>query len=252
MDFRFIKDGTKLSLDKDVSKDRYLALNAAVVNPAGVLSLFAGHGYDLSVVPGAFLKIFTSDEKEMKELEDVLTEIDSLGLKAVFNLNLRVQTFKRVFLERVKYCLQNGLAYVTENNDFKRELYSDDFFQEYVKLAKPKVEKRVEQVQSSSKVEGLDEEDKAVKYDILKKLTDINQNAGDPSLTFIISTIMTNLDEVILKDNKGYRMLGTRHLVQDALQGVNLDSELEYLINEKVLGVFPDNNDLNKERGISA
>ena len=41
---------------------------------------FVNHGYNLDIVPGEFLKIFTMNEKELAELGKILVEIDELGL----------------------------------------------------------------------------------------------------------------------------------------------------------------------------
>ena len=251
MKFKF-KDNTEFTLDEGVNPNKFLALRAIAVKPKDIKMMFLENGYDLALVSGEFLKIGTFNDKEIGELQEVLKEIEELGLKAIFNLNLRVQVFKRTFLERVKYCVHNNIQYLNEDNTFKSQLNSAEEFAKFT-ASMPKIEESkpavAEEKQDASK---LDDEDNTVKYNILKTLTEINQNAIDPSITFIISTIMTNLDEVILKDNKNYRVMGTRHLIEDALQGVNLDSELEYLINKEILTSFPDSKELNNERGMAA
>ena len=51
---------------------------------------------------------------------------------------------------------------------------------------------------------------------------------------------------------KNYRVMGTKHLIENALQGVNLDDELEYLINKEILTSFPGSKEVNSERGMGA
>ncbi len=251
MKFKF-KDNTEFVLDEGVNPNKFLALRVVATRPKDVKVLFLENGYDLTTVPGEFLKVCTFNDKEIAELDQVLKEIEELGLKAVFNLNLKVQSFKRIFLERVKYCIHNNVEYLKEDNTFRSELDTTEAFAEYTARATSLEDVKTVQEVEQMEQKGLDEEDNAIKYDILKTLTEINQNAIDPSVTFIISTIMTNLDEVIAKDNKNYRMMGTRHLVENALQGINLDSELEYLINKEILTAFPDSKEMNNERGVGA
>ena len=251
MKFKF-KDNTEFVLDEGVNPNKFLALRAVSTRPKDIKVIFLEQGYDLKVVPGEFLKVFAFNDKEIDELTGVLKEIEELGLKAIFNLNLRVQTFKRTFLERVKYCIHNNVTYLNEDNTFRPELNNAEAFAEYTAKATPLEEvKTVQEVEELEKGK-LDEEDNAIKYSILKTLTEINQNATDSSITFIISTIMANLDDVIAKDNKNYRVMGTKHLIENALQGVNLDDELEYLINKEILTSFPGSKEVNSERGMGA
>ena len=76
----------------------------------------------------------------------------------------------------------------------------------------------------------------------------INENNDDPTLTFVISSIIANLDGVILSDNKAYRTMGVRHLIENALQGISLDPVMQSVVDTKILVNFP--LEPNMERGI--
>ena len=117
------------------------------------------------------------------------------------------------------------MEYLKEDNTFRSELDTTEAFAEYTARATSLEDVKTVQEVEQMEQKGLDEEDNAIKYDILKTLTEINKN---------------------------YRIMGTRHLVENALQGINLDSELEYLINKEILTAFPDSKEMNNERGVGA
>ncbi len=238
MEFRF-QDGTKLILDEGVDVAKFLA-NRGAPQAAEVKKIFDAHDYNLQVVPGSFLKIFTLDAKEIHELSLVLEEIDTLGLKEIFEANLNVQVFKRVFLERVKKCLDEGIPFVNSDHTFVRSLYNSNDFASFISTM-PSQEKNVEAA-------NLDEEDNMVKAEIIKELGMINESNDDPTLTFVISSIIANLDGVILSDNKAYRTMGVRHLIENALQGISLDPVMQSVVDTKILVNFP--LEPNMERGI--
>ena len=253
MENAFVFKDISINLADEVNPSKFLALRATASKAKDIKMLFLEFGYDLKKVPGAFLKMFTLNDKEMEELESVLTEIDglklgNLELRTVFNNNLSVLAFKRVFLERVKYCLDNKVPFLREDNTFIKELYDTEAFAHYTaKATRLEDVKTVQEVEAKKDMPMLDFEDFEVKNEILKTLTEISRNASDPSITFIVSTIMNNLDEVIAKDNKAYKIVGIRHLVEDALQGINLDGELQYLIDNEILKAFPN---VTSERGL--
>ena len=247
MTFKF-QDGTELILDEGVDVTKFLA-NRGAPQAKEVEKLFKKYGYNLDTIPGNFLKMFTVDAKELHELSLVLEEIANLSekynldLKSIFEANLRVQIFKRVFLERIKDCLEKGIPFVNSDNTFVKDLTRPTSFADYTE-AMPKANKKEAEIENIN----LDEEDTAVKYEIIKELGKISENSQDSTLTFIISSIISNLDEAIFKAHKSYRFMGTRHIVEDALQGVVLDANMQEVFDKQVLVNFPIQE--NVERGI--
>ena len=239
MDFKFVN--TKITLEEGIAPEKFLANRAVAKNPEQIKSLFLEHGYDISNVPGEFIKTLSFDDKEAYELSEVLDEIDALGLKDVFNANLRPASFRRSFLERVKYCLDNHIPFLNSDNTFIATLRNDD-------LA-PAVEQNIEPIVSAPAPEdasSLDAEDLEVKSSIIKTLSEINEKASEPMLTFIISSIISNLDMAINKSAKEYRTLGLRSIITNALVGVTLTPEMQDLIDHEILSAFP----LEEERGL--
>ncbi len=233
MDFKFVN--SKISLNEDVDANKFLANRVVAKNVQQIKDLFLEHGYDLTKVPGEFVKTLTLNEKEAVELSAVLDEIDKLGLKDIFNYNLRPSSFKRSFLDRVKYCLENHLPFLNGDNTFIADLKNDNM----------EVERKEDIAPSYSNTE-LDEEDLEVKSNIIKTLGEINERATDTMLTFIISSIITNLDMAIKKSAKNYRVLGLRSVVEEALMGVALTPEMQELVNNDILNAFPK----EEERGL--
>lgn len=246
-----------MQFEEGVALTKYLvAIHIAKEeNVLRLKKIFDEHGYDLNKIPGEFVKIFTMNEKEIAEVEGVLKEVERLGLKEIFNANLRPATFKLGMLEKVKYCLNNNIPFVNADNTFVSNLRDNEAFAAYT-ASTPLEEVSSSTLEETPKFEEtniptvLDEEDLSVKSDIIKTLTDINRNnPGDGTLTFIISSMITNLDSVIARDNKNYRLLGTKHIVEDALQGMMLTPEIEEIINSKVLVAFGKEED--KNRGVA-
>ena len=87
-----------------------------------------------------------------------------------------------------------------------------------------------------------------VKTELIKTLTEINQENDDMTLKFIVSTIITNIDSAITKDNKKYRLMGTRHIIEDALQGFNMTPEIEDLVQNKILSKFTQEEEIQMGR----
>jgi len=192
-------------------------------NVLKIKDLFETHGYDLSIIPGAFLKIFTLNDKEISELEKSLTRIDELGLTEIISTNLKVATFKPTFVGRLEYCLNNNVPFLNEDNSIVSMLYNSEVYAQYTAKATPIEEvKTVQEIEENPPfydkdniVTLLDEEDLIIQKEIIKTLTEINrENKDDMTLKFIISTIIANLDSVIANDNKNYRFMGTEHIIE--------------------------------------
>lgn len=230
-----------------------------------ILETFKKHGYNISAVPGSFLRVFTKNEKEVAELDLLLTEIDGLdfqvtegvNLKDVFKGNLRYEIFTKSFVEKLKYCMKKSLPFLYEDNTFIAELYDNQKFAAYSMQIPVSNNMDVSDAQTSTiskenvmeQVKLEDPEDIGVRQDILYTLTNITEsNQGNYTLNFLIGNIISNISGVIAADNKQYRLLGTRHLVESALQGVNITPELQIELDEKVLSAFSDLT-VGQERG---
>ena len=98
MEFKKFMD-MGIKTEEGVLLTKYLiAIHKAQENIAmDIKNKFVSHGYSLDAVPGEFVKMFTMNEKEVAELGAVLDEINELGLKDIFNYNLRPVSFKRGF-----------------------------------------------------------------------------------------------------------------------------------------------------------
>ena len=256
MEFRKFM-GLGMQFEEGVDLSKYLT-SIHIAKEEQVLKLkktFEEHGYNINKIPGEFVKIFTSNEKELVEIDNVIKEVERLGLKEIFNANLKPATFTLTMLERVKYCLNNNIPFVNSDNTFTDAMWNKESFGEHTaKTPLNEVStKSLEEAPNFNEVNiptVLDEEDLSVKNEIIKTLTEINRNnPGDGTLTFIISSMITNLDSVIANDKKNYRIMGTKHLVEDALQGMMLTPEIEDIINQKVLVAF--NNVEGKNRGVA-
>lgn len=264
-----------------VASERFYPIKAIADIPGAVKDAFLEHNYDLNGVPGEFIKIFTCNERELGELMNILDEIDNLDLKEVFNANLKVKYFKRKFLERVRYCVDNNIPFLNQDNSFASFLDNEESFAEYtsksnsssniraeaqekskvIPFPNGNVNSRVEvksQISESPKVvpfpstssnvqsnvgfPNLDGEDAKVYDEIRQTLEQIKETKQDGSIKFIIDSAISNLGDVIIKDNKQYRNAGIGSLVRKATRGVALTPEMDTIISEEILVAFPDNN----------
>lgn len=274
------KDGTGIGLREDVENSRFLADRAladreVTVSSSEVKELFLSYGYNLNAVNGSFLKIFTVNAKELKNITDVLGEIKELGLQEVFNANLDFVVFTRGFLDRVKYCVNNGLPFLNADNTFASFLRYKTTFESYVANLASSVdmsnsvatnqvvensisqevmvtpmeliqEQTQEQVNPQELV--LDTEDLMVREELLRTLIKLREECNDGTLKFIITSIIANLDSVIALDKKAYKTVGTRHLIYNALSGVAITPDMQEDINS-ILMMFPE---ISNERGLAA
>ena len=96
------KDGTIVNLAPEVKPEYFYSLINLTTNAGVIIDLFKNRNYDVSVVPGSFLRILTASERELSEIASVLDEIEKLGLRAIFNANLDARSFKSSFIARVK------------------------------------------------------------------------------------------------------------------------------------------------------
>ena len=219
---------------------------------------FVNHGYSLDIVPGEFLKIFTMNEKEIAELDKVLVEIDELGLKEVFQANLRPASFKRGFLERVKWCIVNNFPYLHEDNTFIKELERPEAFAEYTAHKPMEMIKTAQEVDAMERkatnsevlFDRMDAEDKQVYNQIVESLNYlILQNPTNEYLPTIVNNITKKVVDAILR--KEYRFLPLSDVVSGVMfDGIDVTPEMES-VRELVLSAFPEEREMNEGRGLA-
>lgn len=254
MEFKkFMNLGMKTEDGVLITKYLVAIHKADEANVLKIKGLFDAHNYDLSIIPGAFIKIFAANEKEIAEIKETLEKAEKLGLNEIFNANLKVATFKKAIIDRIEYCINNAIPFLNSDNSLISMLYSSEAFAQY--SAKATI---IEDIKTTEEINAnpvhyeddkikslLDDEDLIVKADIIKTLTEINkENSEDMTLKFIISTIISNIDGVIANDNKNYRIMGTEHIVEGALAGVALTPEMQEIIESKILKSFNRENEM--------
>lgn len=263
------KDGTGIELAEDVENSRFLAVREIATAPGQVKELFESYGYNVKKVPGSFLKMFTVNAKELKKVSDVLEEIEAKGLKEIFNVNLDYIVFTKEFFDRVKYCMDNQIPFLSEDNRFVSFLRYKTVFDNYVANLTSNVQisnamvgradeavvvTPMEQIQEevqeqvSTQELVLDTEDLMVREELLRTLIKLREECNDGTLKFIITSIIANLDSVIAVDNKLYKTKGTRHLIKNAIYGVSITPDMQEDINS-ILNMFPE---IDEERGLAA
>ena len=218
---------------------------------------FVSHGYALDVVPGEFLKIFTMNEKEVAELDKVLTEIEELGLKEVFQANLRPSSFKRGFLERVKFCVANDFQfYNEEDHAFIKELYRGEEFAEYTShkpITSIKTAQELDQmgIHMEDSLADLDPEDRQVYNQVVERLNYlILENPTNAYLPQLVSNATQKLVGALKR--KEYRFLSLSEVVLGVMfDGIDVTPEMES-VHDLVASAFPEENkDLNEGRGLA-
>jgi len=214
-------------------------------NVKKILRLFKDYGYDLSVVPGSFFKIFTYNEKEISELEKVLEEVNTLGIKELYQVNLKVGAFKREFLERLKFCLNNNIPYLNSDNSFIKELYDKELFGEYT-ARKPlqEMKKTVEvmEVEDKKSVDlepTMDVEDRQVYNEIIEKLNYlVLANPTDEFLAQVVANITRNIPESILR--KEYKFIPVGEMISAVMfSGLDVTPLDNIRIEELINSEFP-------------
>lgn len=252
MEFKKFMD-MGIKTEEGVLLTKYLiAIHKAQENIAkDIKNQFVSHGYSLDVVPGEFLKIFTMNEKEVAELGVVLDEINELGLKEIFNYNLRPVSFKRGFLEKVKFCMANNLVYLNEDNSFIKELEDSEAFALYSSHKPMSSIKTAQEIErEEDRLSVLDPEDRQVYNSIVKNLNYlILQNPTNNYLPVIVDNILKKVIDDL--SSKTYHFLPLRDVVDGVMfEGIDVTPEMESL-REMVLEACPDELQDQKGRGIA-
>lgn len=121
MEYIFSRD-LRLKLADGVEASKFDANRVMATIPKNVLSLFLEYGIDLKTeCPGAFLKGFTLNEKELAEVRGNLKRYEELGMLDVIKANpknIQIRTFKSTFMKRLVECVQKGQPYLNSDNTF--------------------------------------------------------------------------------------------------------------------------------------
>lgn len=241
------KDGTQIGTKEGVNNDYFLASRALATIPSDVKETFETHGYNLNDVPGAFLKMFTVNAKELSFIKNNLILIDEMGLKDIFNSNLSYIVFTNDFVKRVKECHDSKKPFLNPDNTFASFLYNGENAeipnQNNVTPSTPKP--------TPTEVEpanvAFDVEDESIKSELITILEDYKKNCDDGMLKYIIDNIIEAIPEVVASDNKAYRENGIKHLIEKAIFTCPI-AVPENNANE-ILALFPE---VNVERGLAA
>jgi len=238
-----------ISLDEGVDLTNYIAVIHLMNenNVQKIKELFDKHNYNLRVIPANFLKIFTMNEKEIFELEKVLDRIDELEMQKIFNANLKPAVFKASMLSKVELCLTKKVPFINSDNTFVSAMVNDDILKKYINThsLSDEINLNPPRYMDGEIPPLLDAEDLMVKSEIIKRLTEINQmNPEDTTLTFIISSAIANLDDLIAEDAKNYREIGPKHIVEKAMYNIALTPEMQNIVDSKVLSAFINNNEM--------
>lgn len=277
MDIKF-KD-TSFLLPEGVDANKFLADTVIAVTPKDVLDVFKKHQYQIDM-SGEFLKQMTANIKEIAELEIALSEIDKLGLKDLFSVNLRVASFKRAFIERLKIFLNNNFPYLNEDNTFVKELYIVGFAQrlqfcvdngfkyedngKFISelydanlFAEYTAHKPIEMIKSASDVDytaslenenaedRMDPEDLEVYNDIVVKLNGlILKNPMDEVLPLVVKNILANIKGDIMA--KSYHN-GVINMIERVVEAMEISEIDKMRIEQLISSAFPE--ELRQEEG---
>lgn len=236
MEYKF--RGLKVSLPDGVDNNKFGALLPVAVTPDKVKEVFEKYGYDLSEVPGVFLKAFSMNEKELAEVEANLVKIEKMGMKAVFENNLRLRYFRNSFMVKLEKCMQAGLPYLNSDNTFAAFFDSEETFEDYMRRRsildnKENINKETSQIEMSP-------EDKQVYNEIVERLNYlVLANPMDTMLATVVNNAIAKVVEAILR--KEYKFLGIKEMVESVMfDGLDVTPEDNDRITNLVLGAFPD------------
>ena len=128
MEFKF--RGLKVNLPDGVEASKFDA-NRVIANvPENVSSLFLEYGIDLKAeCPGAFLKAFAVNERELEEIRGNLKRLSDLDLIEVIKANpsnLQIRVFKTSFMKRFVELIQKGTPYLNADNSFVDYLLNNE------------------------------------------------------------------------------------------------------------------------------
>ncbi len=227
----FRKTGVILEFEEGVNPEHFYQDTVFDVRTKEIRDLFENYGYQLSVIPGDFVKAFTAD-KEVGEYRKALEEIEVMGLQPLFKANLRVAHFKMAFVDRVRFCLQNNIPFLNSDNTFVKVLYFDEDFKEYVADKMQESENSKNQALSNEdlagKIANMDEFEIGLYNSVAEKLNYlILANTTNPSLVNIINSTIKKFADAI--SEKDYQYFSTEEILRNIMRDLQIVPEsVEY------------------------
>jgi len=253
MEFKFKKTG--VSLADGIDANKFGALRAIAVTPEEVKKVFLNYGYNLEGINGAFLKTFSLNAQELKEVENNLAKIEKMGMKTIFQANLQVKYFKNKFMSKLERCMSANLPYLNSDNTFASFFDNDEEFEAYISGAKIE-EKPLDNsinrkdnvidvninnnVNKEDRTNEMTPEDKQVYNEIVEKLNYlVLGNPLDTMLVNVVRNATTKVVDAILRQE--YKFLGIREMVESVMfDGLDVTPEDNQRLTNLVLGAFPD------------
>ena len=268
MEYIFSRD-LRLKLADGVEAPKFDANRVIATIPKNVLSLFLEYGIDLKAeCPGAFLKAFTVNERELEEIRGNLKRLSDLDLIEVIKANpsnLQIRVFKTSFMKRFVELIQKGTPYLNADNSFVDYLLNNEMDKIPAKITetelvnaqieheanKPFIEQnnsfKVEMNvgATSDRLAEMTPEDRQVYNEIVEKLNYlVLANPMDTVLATVVNNAISKAAEAILRQELKWG-IEPREMIEsvmfDGLETmIGLDKDR---IASLVLGAFP-----NEER----
>lgn len=217
-------------LDDGVDKYKFVANARLQIDASAVAELFTSFGYDVNTIPGGFVKSLTLNAKELEEVKEVLGEIEAMGLKQVFEANMRLACFKRSFLKRLEKYKNAGVPYLNSDNTFVSTLFSTEDPDKYLIKANENSQMSVPDntitINSGDEKDNslgiMDEFDRGLFNEISKNLNYmILANPTNGVIVNIVQSILGKLSEAILR--KEYQFLGVSGMISNIMEGLGVD-----------------------------
>ena len=265
MEYIFSRD-LRLKLADGVEAPKFDANRVIATIPKNVLSLFLEYGIDLKAeCPGAFIKAFTVNAKELEEIKGNLERLKGLDLIEIIKSNpsnLQIRVFKTSFMKRLVELMQNGTPYLNADNSFADYLLNNNIPAqitqtelvnaqiEYVsdKSSDERATNFVPEksvIQNGDRLAEMTPEDRQVYNEIVEKLNYlVLANPMDTVLATVVNNAISKSAEAILRQELKWG-IEPREMIEsvmfDGLETmIGLDKDR---IASLVLGAFP-----NEER----
>lgn len=225
------------NLDEGVKSEYFYSNIALEVNAKDIETVFMSYGYNLSAIPGHFVKAYTMNEKELAEVRESLEEIQKFGLKDIFAGDLKLAHFKRVFIERVRRCIEMNVPFLNSDNTIIKELNTNESFNLYLeqnaKTATPTniVNNDHDEV-LEARIASMDEFEASIYNSIAEKLNYlILANATNYNLVGLLKLAIRKFAEAIL--DRGYELPKEEMLAKVISElGLDIESpEAELILN---------------------
>lgn len=254
MEFKF--RGLKVSLPDGVEAPKFDANRVIASIPEEVYKLFQGYGIDLKEeCPGAFIKGFTLNEKELVEVSENLKRYQELGLIDIIKANpknLQIRVFKSTFMKRLVERLQAGQPYLNSDNSFADFLLKNEIEQKNESVVNSVIDKTYDfrneaaNEQNNDKTMQMSPENKQVYNEIVESLNYlVLANPMDTMLATVVNNSTAKVVDAINREE--YRYIGIKEMVKSVMfEGLEVPSTDKERLENLVLGAFPDEE--RKER----